>query len=119
MKKTEKPRPLCCDRVSVKSGIENAQYAAYFHKRDSTLLMMSVRSKGSGMEGSPSHQYGRLIGASSGGKVWASLDSHLEAEERFVHADLSLVSTADGEGGAQRIWVIMAFLTNGTEIIME
>ncbi|KAJ7994880.1 hypothetical protein DPEC_G00254050 [Dallia pectoralis] len=41
------------------------------HRSDSTRLMMSARSKGSGMLGSSAAQKGLSTGASSGGRVWA------------------------------------------------
>lgn len=52
----------------------------HLHSRDSTLLMMSARSKGRGMLGSSTPQKGRSTGASSGGNVWARLEWHLRRQ---------------------------------------
>lgn len=54
--------------------------ATDLQRSDSTLLMMSARSKGRGMLGSSSAQNGRSTGASSGGRVWARLEWHLEGQ---------------------------------------
>ena len=54
---------------------------AHLQSSDSTLLMMSARSKGSGMLGSSTPQKGRSTGASSGGNVWARLEWHLRRQD--------------------------------------
>lgn len=52
----------------------------HLQSSDSTLLMMSARSKGRGMLGSSTPQKGRSTGASSGGNVWARLEWHLRRQ---------------------------------------
>lgn len=54
---------------------------AHLQSSDSTLLMMSARSKGNGMLGSSTPQKGRSTGASSGGNVWARLEWHLRRQD--------------------------------------
>lgn len=51
---------------------------------------MSERSKGRGMSGSSLVQYGRSIGASSGGRVCARLDWHLQKHRNTIYTRVRL-----------------------------
>lgn len=72
---------LCACHVYMGEERRTSTFWAHLQSSDSTLLMMSARSKGSGMLGSSTPQKGRSTGASSGGNVWARFEWHLRRQD--------------------------------------